>query len=74
MSWGVNMLTNSLKISDTIKTQFFELIFFQSVKKNMRKIVSCWVKESLEPINIFTVHKCSDTGFFRHLSDPVFSV
>ena len=74
MLWGVNVLTNSLKISDTIKTQFFELIFFQSVKKNMRKIVSCCVKESLEPFNIFTVHKCSDTGFFRHLSDPVFSV
>ena len=25
---GVNMLTNSLKISDTTKTEFFELIFF----------------------------------------------
>ena len=28
MSSGVNMLTNSLKISDTSKTEFFELIFF----------------------------------------------
>ena len=27
---GVNMLTNSLKISDTAKTEFFEQIFFQS--------------------------------------------
>ena len=30
LSLGVNMLTNSLKISETTKTQFFELIFFQS--------------------------------------------
>ena len=27
---GVNMLTNSLKISDTAKTEFLKLIFFQS--------------------------------------------
>ena len=74
MSSGVNMLTNSLKISDTTKTQFFKLIFFQSVQKNMRKIVPCWVKESFEPFNTLTVHKCSDTGFFRHLSDLAFSV
>ena len=29
-SSGVNMLTNSLKILDTTKREFFELIFFQS--------------------------------------------
>ena len=27
-SSGVNMLTNGLKISDTTKTEFFELILF----------------------------------------------
>ena len=31
---GVNKLTNSLKISDTTKTEFFELISFQSDQKN----------------------------------------
>ena len=33
MSSGVNMLTNSLKVSDTTKTQFFEVIFSQSDRK-----------------------------------------
>ena len=30
---GVNMLTNSLKISDTTKTEFSELISFRSDQK-----------------------------------------
>ena len=30
---GVNMLTNSLKISDTSKKQYLDLIFFQSDQK-----------------------------------------
>ena len=30
LSSGVNMLTNNLKISDKTKTQFFDLISFQS--------------------------------------------
>ena len=30
---GINMLTNSLKISDTTKTEFFELKFFQGDQK-----------------------------------------
>ena len=33
LSSGVNMLTNSLKISDTSKTEFLELIFFQNAQK-----------------------------------------
>ena len=33
LSSVVNMLRNSLKISDTTKTKFFELIFFQSHQK-----------------------------------------
>ena len=28
------MLTNSLKVSDTTKNDFFELVFFKSTKKN----------------------------------------
>ena len=30
MSFGVNRLTNSLKVSDTTKLELFQLIFFQS--------------------------------------------
>ena len=37
MSSGVNMLTNSLKISDTSKKEFLELIFFKSDQKNDKK-------------------------------------
>ena len=33
MSLGVNMLTNSVKISDATKTEFFRLISFQSDQK-----------------------------------------
>ena len=33
-SSGVNMLTNSLQISDTTKTEFVELIFCLSYQKN----------------------------------------
>ena len=34
LSSGVNMLTNSVKISDTTKTEFSKLTFFQIHKKN----------------------------------------
>ena len=34
MSSGVNMLTNSHKILDTTKTEFFELVSFQNDKNN----------------------------------------
>ena len=37
MSSGVNMLTNSLMISDTTKTVFFGLIFFSVLKKYDKK-------------------------------------
>ena len=33
LSSGVNMLANSLKISDTSKKEFLELIFIQSDQK-----------------------------------------
>ena len=33
LSSGVNILTNSLKILDTTKTEFFEMIFIQSHQK-----------------------------------------
>ena len=34
LSSGFNMLTNILKISDTTKTEFFHLKFFQSAQKH----------------------------------------
>ena len=40
--------------------------------KNMTKIVPWRFKESFGRFNILTVHKCSDTEFFRHLSNSCF--
>ena len=37
LSSGLNMLINSLKISDTTKTEFFELISFQIDYKKWQK-------------------------------------
>ena len=54
MSSGVNMLTSSLKISDTAKTDFLELIFLEIDQKLWQKYcredlcsvsdcLTCWV-------------------------------
>ena len=63
MSSGVNMLTKSLRISDTTKTECFELIFFQSDQKYDKNTTA---------INMVTAHKCSDTSLYIHLSNPAF--
>ena len=57
LSSGVNMLTNTLKISDTTKTEFLELKFFQIDKKILQNfygkdfssvsdILTCWLSIS----------------------------
>ena len=54
MSSGVNMRTKSLKISDTIKTEYFQVISFQSDPKiwqkycrhglsNLSVPLTCWL-------------------------------
>ena len=65
-------LTNSLKILDTPKREFFELIFFLNDQKNMTKILPSRFNQFFGPFNMLTVYKCSDTGLFRHLSNPAF--
>ena len=42
--------------------------------KNMKKLLTSWFKQCFGPINMFTVRKCSHTGLFRHLSNPLFGV
>ena len=42
------MLTNSLKISDTTKTEFFELIFFQSDQKILQNYCRAELGSDLE--------------------------
>ena len=67
------MLTNSLKISDTTKIKFFELIFSQSdQKKKWQKYCRLDLKQCFGAFNMLTAHKCSDTGIFRYLSNLAF--
>ena len=58
MSSGVNMLTKNLKISDTTKTEFSEVISFQSDQKIWQKYcradlssvsdpLTCWISLGL---------------------------
>ena len=58
MSLGDNMLTKSLKISDTTKTESFEVISFQSDEKisrkyphadlsNLSETLTCWLSISV---------------------------
>ena len=68
---SVNKLINSLKISDTTKTEFSELISFQSDQK-MTKILPCRLKQSFGPLNMLTHHNCSDKRLFTHLSNHAF--
>ena len=71
MSSGVNMLTNSRKVSDTSKAEFSELISFFSDQKYVKN--TAVLNEAIFwTINMLTVHTCSDTGLFSHLSNPAF--
>ena len=38
----------------------------------MKKILPCRFKQSFGPFNMFTVHKCSETGLFGHLLTLLF--
>ena len=39
----------------------------------MTKTLRDRLKQCFGAVNMLTAHKCSDTGFFRHLSNPAFS-
>ena len=73
MSPGVNMLTKSLKISDTTKTEFSELISFKSDQKTLQdKCPADLFKQSFGRFKMLTIHKCSRRGLFSNLSNPAF--
>ena len=46
--------------------------FLSEWSKNMTKTLLCRLKQCFGPFNMSTVHKCCDTGLFRHLSNPRF--
>ena len=50
MSSSVNLLTNSLKISVTTKTEFFKLIFFQGAQKMAQKDCRADLSSVLDPL------------------------
>ena len=50
MSSSVNMLTNSLKISDTTKTEFFGLIFFLIDQKIWKKYWRAVLSSASNPL------------------------
>ena len=66
------MLTNSAKISDTTKRELLELTYFQGDQKKKTKILLCRIMQCFGDFKVFTIHKCSDTGLFGHLSNPAF--
>ena len=68
---AVNMLTNSLKISDTTKIEFFQLISFHSDQKIWKK----YCRADLSNLSdMLTFHECFEMLLFRHLSNPLFAV
>ena len=52
--------------------RIFRADFFSEWSKNMTKILPCKFKQNFGAFNMLTVHKCSDTGLFRHLSNRAF--
>ena len=67
------MFTNRLKIPDTTKTEFFEVKFLESDQRKS-KLYCCvdFSQQCFRIFNMLTVHMCSDTGLFRHLSNHAF--
>ena len=74
MSSGVNMLKNSLKVLDTTKREFVEPILFLNDQKIWQKFCRADLSSASDTLIYWlsTVHKCRDTGLFRHFSNPVF--
>ena len=66
MSSGVNMLTNSLKISDTTKTKIFQLTFLQSHRKMWQKYCDS------APLTSWLFISVLIRDFFWHLSKLAF--
>ena len=63
MSSDVNMLTNSLKMLDTTKTEFLELIFFQRDQKISKKYCRADLNSLSDLLKYFL-------NFFLHFQTP----
>ena len=49
-----------------------ETEFFSESSKNMTKLLPCKFEQCFEHFNMLTLHKCSDTWLFTHLSNQAF--
>ena len=74
LSSGVNMLTNSLKISDTTKTEFFELVFFQSDQKIWENYRQADLSCVSDPLTCWLSRSFLTQGFFGIYVTPLFGV
>ena len=69
LSSGVIKLTNSLKISDTTKTEFLRWFSLKVIKK-YDKNTGLQIYAVFRTFNLFIVHKRSDTPLCGHSSNP----
>ena len=74
MSSGVNMLTNSLKIIDTTKAEFLELIFFQSVEKRWKEFCRAELSSFPDPLTCWLSISVLTRGFLVISVTPHFAV
>ena len=63
MSSGDNMFTNILKIIDTTKKQFLELIFFQNDKEILQKYCPVDLRSVLDPLTCWMSTSVQTGGF-----------
>ena len=70
---AVNVLTNSSKIWDLTKTDFFQLNLSQIYAKNSIIVMPFWFEQCFEDANTLFTETCSEVCPFRHLSNHLLS-
>ena len=66
MSSDINMLTNSLKVSDTPKIEFFELFLFRNDKKLRQEYCHADLSKVLEPLICWLSIRVLRRGILRN--------
>ena len=74
LSSVVNVLTDSVKISDPAIADFVQLIYpeFMGKGNNRLIVVPTSFQQCLEPVNTLTTEWCSEPRRFRRLSNHLF--
>ena len=72
LSSGLNVLTNSLEISDVTKADIFQLNLSLIHGKIKKIVVPCWLQQCFEPVNTFITEWCAEARPFRRLSKHLF--